>query len=112
MTNILEEANKLVHGERNKDYGHPLDDFNTVAAMMTALLQRSGKLAPGAKLDYRDHVLWMECVKMVREGHVPKTDNRIDGAGYWETLQMCVEEEEWRNTTMAAIPPAQRRGDV
>lgn len=88
-TNILKIADGLVNGERNQDYGHPLDDFNTVAAMMTALLRRKGKLAPGAEIDYRDHVMWMQCVKMAREHHAPKIDNRVDGAGYWQTLQMC-----------------------
>lgn len=90
--NVLHEADKLVHGDRHTDYGHPLDDFECVAAAMTAFLRRRGKLAPGASLDYLDHVLWMQCVKMSRECYWPKVDNRVDGAGYWETLQMCVEK--------------------
>ena len=43
---ILTEAQGLVHGDRNSDYGHPLDDFSRTAAIWTALL--GGKLKDGA----------------------------------------------------------------
>jgi hypothetical protein len=35
---ILEEAQGLIHGSRNKDYGHPLDNFTMMGRMWGALL--------------------------------------------------------------------------
>lgn len=83
---ILEEATILVHGNRGEDYGHPYYDFRRTAGMWTGLF--IDKLIPGESFTPRDVPLAMNCVKMSREVNRPKRDNRIDGAGYWETLEM------------------------
>ena len=46
---ILQEAQRLVHGDRGVDYGHPLDDFNRTAAIWTAIL--GDKLKSGMKIE-------------------------------------------------------------
>ncbi|OGT57537.1 MAG: hypothetical protein A3E01_08345 [Gammaproteobacteria bacterium RIFCSPHIGHO2_12_FULL_63_22] len=38
--------------------------------------------------------LMMVAVKLSREAGMPKEDNRIDGAGYFECAQMCIEFEK------------------
>lgn len=91
---ILQEAQRLVHGDRGEAYGHPLDDMGRTAGMLSFLL--SDKLATGKTLDARDVAMMMVCVKLSRERNKPKRDNRVDGCGYFETLQMIMEETERR----------------
>lgn len=93
---VLEEAQKLVHGDRGDAYGHPLDDFACTAQMIDAILHHKGKLKEGEHITAEDIPLIMECVKISRECNKPKRDNRTDGAGYWETLQMVHDELERR----------------
>lgn len=91
---VLTEAEDLVNGPRRGDYGHPLDDFRRSAKMMTGVLL--DKLQPGTEITWQDIPLLMECVKMSREVNYPKRDNRVDGAGYWETKEMCETENDRR----------------
>lgn len=83
---ILHEAFHLVHGSRGTDYGHPYFDFRRTAMMLTGLFV--DRLKPDQTFSPRDVPLIMNCVKMSREINSPKRDNRTDGAGYWETLDM------------------------
>jgi hypothetical protein len=92
---ILEEAQRLVHGDRGNAYGHPLDDFTKSALIMTAVLY--DKLKPGVQVTAFDVPLIMEGVKISRETNAPKRDNRTDGAGYWETLDMAHQEADRRS---------------
>lgn len=89
----LTAAFNLVHGERGENYGHPADDFACTAAIVTSLLKRQGKLADGKEVTAEDWALFMVACKITREAHLPKEDNRIDGAGYLETLQMIHDEK-------------------
>jgi len=97
MKSILKEAHRLVHGNRGDDYGHPLDDFACAVGMLNALgfrrLDRKGNVQPLAPTD---HPVVMVCVKLAREWSKPKRDNRVDGAGYFETMEMVEAELERR----------------
>lgn len=88
---ILEEAQRLVHGDRGADYGHPLDDFSKTATMFNALR--------GTSLTAEDVALFMMCVKLSREMNRHKRDNLTDLCGYAETLMM-VKEERYRRETL------------
>jgi hypothetical protein len=92
---ILEEAQRLVHGDRGNAYGHPLDDFTKSALIATAVLY--DKLKPGFQIVAEDIPLLMQGVKISRETNSPKRDNRTDGAGYWETLDMVRQERDRRS---------------
>lgn len=92
---ILEEATRLVHGARGEDYGHPLDDFTKTGLIWTAVLTE--KLKPEVQVEAEDVALCMVGVKISREVNRPKRDNRVDGCGYFETLDMVVAERERRN---------------
>lgn len=86
--NILEEANRLVHGDRQAAYGHPLDDFTRTAQIWAAIL--------GAPVTAEQVGLCMIGVKLSRQCNAPKRDNMTDAAGYAATVQMCVEERARR----------------
>lgn len=83
---ILQEADLLVNGPRQADYGHPRDDFARTAALVNVVLAR--KLVQA--LEPQDVALFMVCVKLSRECNRPKRDNRVDAAGYLATLDMIV----------------------
>jgi hypothetical protein len=81
---ILEEANALVYGDRQGDYGHPREDFTRTAILWTGVLHH--KLADGEHITPEDIALCMVQVKVSREVNKPKRDNRVDGAGYFLCL--------------------------
>lgn len=85
---VLEEAQRLVHGQRNQDYGHPLDDYTRTAKMWSAIL--------GFEVTAEKAILCMCAVKISRQCNHPKRDNMTDLAGYAACEQMTIEERERR----------------
>lgn len=86
---VLQEAQRLVHGNRQADYGHPADDFAKTAAMWTGLF-RDKLTEPFTAADVPQAMI---CVKLSREQNRAKRDNATDIAGYAETLHMVRERE-------------------
>lgn len=92
--NILEEANNIIHGERNKDYGHPLDNHSTTAQMWSAYINR--KFGTNISLDAED-VCWLNILqKASRDANLRKRDNWVDAAGYAGNIEMAQEERARR----------------
>lgn len=83
---ILEEAQRLVHGARGADYGHPITDYGRTGRMWGAILGIPD-------IDPRICCLMMAAVKISREVNVPKRDNRVDGAGYFECADMVAQRQ-------------------
>lgn len=83
---ILEEAHELVDGPRQEDYGHPIDNFNKMAMMWSAIL--------GKQVSEQEVALCMIATKIARETNRPRRDNRVDIAGYAKTLQMVEDVKE------------------
>jgi len=81
---VLEEAQRLITGERNHTYDHPLDNFERIAAIWSVVL--------GIKVTPEQVGLCMVGVKLAREAYMPKRDNLVDGAGYFGTVQMVRDE--------------------
>ncbi len=82
---ILEEAQRLVHGDRQASYGHPYDDFTRTGKMWAAILGLP-EVTP------EQVALCMCAVKISRQCNAPKRDNMTDLAGYAATAQMVVEK--------------------
>lgn len=95
---ILDEAKRIVHGDRGENYGHPLEDFSRTAQIWSAIL--------GIDVTAEQVALCMVGVKISREVNRPKRDNVVDGAGYFETLEMV--KEERRKLSMSNHPSFQQ----
>ena len=83
---ILDEAKRIVHGERGENYGHPFEDFSRTARIWSAVL--------GIEVTPEQVALCMIGLKISREVNRPLRDNIVDGAGYFETLDMVKKERE------------------
>ena len=80
----LQEAQRLVHGDRGDAYGPPWEDFARTGRMWGAILG-----IPDVEPETVG--LCMVAVKISREVNRPKHDNRVDMAGYAETVDMVAE---------------------
>jgi hypothetical protein len=83
---ILEEAQRLVHGNRGDDYGHPIVDYERTGRMWGAILGIPD-------IDPRICCLMMVAVKLSREVNKHKRDNLCDAAGYSECAQMVADKQ-------------------
>jgi Domain of unknown function (DUF6378) len=77
---VAEEAQRIVHGERNESYGNPADDYAKTAKIWSGLLIH--KLKPGVEITPKEATLMMAALKLSREMHKHKRDNLVDGVGY------------------------------
>lgn len=82
---ILREAERLIHGERNKNYGHPRDNFADIAALFSAYL--------GREITDIDVANLMILVKIARvKGTGYHRDSFVDVAGYAGCVERIYEE--------------------
>jgi len=100
---ILEEAQRLVHGDRGEDYGHPIEDFTRTGKLWGAILN--------IEVSPREVALCMAALKISREVNKPKRDNRVDAAGYFETLDM-VDRAETIDRRVERLYAIQKDGGV
>lgn len=71
---VLAEADRLIHGERQQDYGDSAESFGAIAAMWSAYL--------GCDVSGRDVCNMMALLKIARLRLGHKDDSSIDGAAY------------------------------
>ncbi|QUE26066.1 hypothetical protein SEA_STOOR_26 [Microbacterium phage Stoor] len=78
---VLREANRIIHGDREKDYGRPIDSFTRLAEALNLVLRP--KLREGVELDAVDAAVLMIAMKLSRlAGGDRKDDTWVDLAGY------------------------------
>lgn len=86
---ILEEALKVSGENRQRDYGHPLENHERIAAIWNVVL--------GPKLKEPitpEEVVWcMIGVKMAREVVTKKRDNAVDVVGYVNCLDLIQQKQ-------------------
>jgi hypothetical protein len=90
---ILREAEGLITGDRNKNYGSPTENFDTTAALWNA--QLGHKLKPGESFTATDVALLMVQLKMARlKTSTSNRDHYLDIAGYIACGYECQEVED------------------
>jgi hypothetical protein len=94
VPNVLQEALRVVDGDRGKFYGHPLDNHGNTADFWNAYIERRTGKNPG--LGARDVCNMMVLLKISRDANMPKEDNLTDICGYARNAQMIRQEEERR----------------
>jgi Domain of unknown function (DUF6378) len=92
---ILEEADRLINGDRQVAYSHPLDDFTATGRVWGAILSGFlGQEVPDIPAEYV--AMMMVGVKLSRESRHLKRDNRVDGCGYFGCEDLVIQERERR----------------
>jgi hypothetical protein len=83
----MNEANGLVNGDRQAAYGSPLESYTAQAKVWSGILADKLK----ADLTAEDVVILLAAMKLWREAHKPKRDNRVDTHGYMLVLAHVIE---------------------
>lgn len=83
---VLQEAQSLIHGARQKTYGSPLKNWQRTAAIWSIVL--------GVEVTPRQAVMCMIGTKMARQVHKPTRDNIVDICGYAGLDELIESEEE------------------
>ena len=82
---ILQEAERIVNGERQADYSDPVKNFEHIARIASAILNK--EITP------EECCIVMIAVKHAREQYKHKRDNLVDLAGYVEILHRIKDNE-------------------
>lgn len=95
-TTLLQNANKLVDGIRDANYGDPVDNFQTTAEFWQTYLVRIIDARDG-ELDLKPHdvAAMMTLLKVARLAWTPDNeDHWTDGAGYMACGWDCTVRQE------------------
>jgi hypothetical protein len=99
MESVCLEADRLVDGARQHAYGHPLDNYDRVAALWEDYV--NGKYAPKSSIALcaEDIAQMMILLKVGRLENGYHRDSLVDIAGYAKVHDMIHTERERRNNT-------------
>jgi len=98
---ILNDAKKLIGGNRQKDYGDKLTNHKNIAALWSIFLQ--------VNITAHDAAVCMALVKIARLMHQHKKDSYIDLAAY-AAIAGEIEERTTRHTSFES--EGERRGKM
>ena len=95
---VLEEAQEIIHGARNQDYGHPADNHGTTAAFWSvyveAVQRRTGKLELTPE-DVCFLNILQKISRQVTTGRITR-DCLVDTCGYSGNVEMIQDRREGR----------------
>lgn len=95
MKTILEEANEIVAGSRQQDYGDAVESFKKIAQIAS--------VTTGKDLTASDCCKVLMALKDVRQSNKHKRDNLVDACGYREILYRIEESEKKLYVTENAV---------
>lgn len=81
---VLQEAERVVGGDRRQDYGGARGSFDRIAVIWGAIL--------ATEVTGEQVALCMIGLKLVRESHSHKRDNVVDIAGYARCIEKMGDE--------------------
>ena len=85
---ILKEANTIIYGDREKTYGHPSKNLETIAKVWQAYLDARGN----GPLTAKDVAVMMILLKAARLANDPShRDSVVDICGYAALIERCEE---------------------
>lgn len=89
---VLDEAARLVHGDRQQAYGHPADNHACTAALWNAYLDRRAEALDGkGGVDAFDVTMLNILQKVSRLAHSRTRDGLVDIAGFAANADMVGE---------------------
>lgn len=77
---VIQEAQDIIHGDREQTYGHPAKNLEKIATQWTLYMRQ--KYNQQVLLSAEDVCWMMSILKMVRQMNADKRDNLIDAIGY------------------------------
>jgi hypothetical protein len=91
--NILKEANTIIYGDREKTYGHPSKNLETIAKMWNAYLE--ARPQDRYTLNAKDVAGMMILLKTARLANNPEhRDSLVDICGYAALIERCDETSD------------------
>lgn len=88
---ILDEAARIVNGDRQQSYGHPRDNHGCTAELWTAYFRRCGLLRDDATITARQVCIANALQKCSRDANSQERDNLVDIAGFAANAEMVGE---------------------
>lgn len=82
---ILDKAKRITTFDRQKDYGHPSENFLRIANLWNAYLRNRKE---DGDISVEDVAWMMVLFKIARDQNKPTDDNLVDAVGYTRTLAM------------------------
>lgn len=82
---ILQEARRIVYGDRSEAYGHPRENMQLIADLWNVYINANVKINDtfeNIKISAEDVAMLMILVKVARNVNKSKRDNLVDIAGY------------------------------
>lgn len=87
---VLEEAQTIIYGDREKTYGHPAKNLKTIANMWSAYMNNMDD--GNFNITAKDVAAMMMLVKVARFANDPShRDNLVDVCGYAALIERCDE---------------------
>jgi hypothetical protein len=83
---MLDEAKRLTSNDRQKNYGHPKDNFKRIADLWNSYM--INRFNPESIISVEDVAWMMVLLKIARDLNKPTKDNLVDSIGYVRTLAM------------------------
>jgi hypothetical protein len=99
--NILVEAQQITSADRQRFYGHPLDNHGCTAGFWDYYIERRRQACELAGeqfvIDERDVCMMNTLQKISRDANLRKRDNLVDMAGYARNAEMVEQEQDRRD---------------
>jgi hypothetical protein len=86
IESILQEADKIINGQRRVDYGGPLESFTKIAQLWSPVL--------GVEVTPDQVALCMIGLKIARAMNGMQRDSLVDIAGYAGCIELMQKERE------------------